>query len=80
MGTSDRHPLQPSAPHANPDQIATLAAALLDPSLEPIVEVVLHVDRTTAEPEYVARASDGSVRFTRSVDGPAWRYDVTTVD
>ena len=80
MDAVDHHPLQPGAPAADPDQVATLAAALLDPALEPIVELVLHVDRTMPTPQYVASAVDGSVRFTRSVDGPAWRYDVVAVD
>jgi hypothetical protein len=80
MDDADHLPLQPAAPAADPEQVATLAGALLDPALEPIVELVLHVDRTTDTPQYVAATTDGSVRFTRSVDGPAWRYDVVATE
>lgn len=68
----------PAAPLPDPARVATLTDALLDPALEPIVEMVLSVDRTGTEPVYVARAVDGEVRFTRSVEGHAWRYDVVS--
>ncbi len=76
MAVEEPVPTAPSAPLPDPAQVAALTDALLDPSLAPIVEVVLSVDRTGREPVYEARAIDGAVRFGRSVDGHGWRYDV----
>lgn len=73
-------PTHPSAPLPDPARVETLTEALLDAALEPIVEFVCSVDRTGAEPEYRVRAVDGEVRFTRTVDGYSWRYDVTGTD
>ncbi len=74
------HPLSPTSPEPDPAQVEALAGALLDPSLEPIVEMVLRVDRTGDEPVYEARTFDGAVRYTRAPDGAAWRYDVAAVE
>ena len=78
MAHEETVPTAPAAPLSDPAQVAALTEALLDPALDPIVEFVLSVDRTTPEPLYSARATDGEVRFTRSVDGHAWRYDVVS--
>jgi hypothetical protein len=48
---------------------------LTDRTLDPIVEMVL----TVRAGAYEAHAADGSVRFTRRIDGTGWRYDVFDV-
>lgn len=68
-------------PH-DPELIGRAVEALLDPALEPIVELVL-----TREPNgggtgpwlYEARAVDGAVRFTRSDEGRGWAFTLKEV-
>ncbi len=79
MTLTDPAPLALSSPVPDPEHVTALTDALMDPALEPIVEVVLGVDRTTAEPVYFARAVDGTVRFTRHGEGSGWRYEVASV-
>ncbi|MBI2168355.1 MAG: alkaline phosphatase family protein [Actinobacteria bacterium] len=62
-------------PH-DPDLIARTVAALLDPALEPIVEMVI----THSEGVYEARAVDGFVRFVRQTDGSGWSFEVKETD
>lgn len=73
-------PTAPSAPMPDPEQVAVLTDALLDTALEPIVEMVLSIDRTAVRPTYTARTVDGSVRFTRTAQGSSWRYDVAATE
>jgi hypothetical protein len=80
MTEPESGPLSPTSPLPDPGEVEALAGALLDPSLEPIVEMVLRVDRTAEEPVYEARTFDGSVRFTRAPEGAAWHYDVAAVE
>ena len=56
-------------PSIDPDAVARVVDALLDPALEPIVELVITADR--ANGTYEARAVDGRVRFHREADGRA---------
>src|SRR4029450_9844160 len=46
---------------ADPERVGRVADALLDPALEPIVDMVI----TTDDGGYDVRAVDGRVRFTR---------------
>jgi predicted AlkP superfamily pyrophosphatase or phosphodiesterase len=57
---------------ADPELVEQAVEVLLDPALEPIVELVL----TTHDGVYEARSVDGAVRFTREPEGHGWRYDV----
>jgi phosphonoacetate hydrolase len=50
--------------------------ALLDPSMEHIVEMVL---RRTGPDAYQAVAADGQVEFSRRNDGPGWAFEVDAV-
>jgi phosphonoacetate hydrolase len=67
---------------ADPERVGRVADALLDPALEPIVDMVI----TTDDGGYDVRAVDGRVRFTRDArrddggggDGP--RYVETLVE
>ncbi|MBI2708977.1 MAG: alkaline phosphatase family protein [Actinobacteria bacterium] len=52
------------------------AEALLDPALEPIVDLVVTADETG----YEARAVDGRVRFSREDDGHGWRFREVQVE
>ncbi len=60
----------PASLPPDPGLVEVAAEALLDPALEPIVEMVLTAD----EHGYEARAVDGRVRFTREDDGQGWRF------
>ncbi|HKA82796.1 MAG TPA: hypothetical protein VKD21_02985 [Acidimicrobiales bacterium] len=51
-------------------RVEAVLGALLDPALEPIVDMVLTRDGSG----YEARAPDGAVRFRREPDGARWRY------
>ncbi|MCB1005526.1 MAG: alkaline phosphatase family protein [Acidimicrobiales bacterium] len=55
-------------------------AALLDPALSPIVDMVFSVDGPAAAPEFEAASAEGVVRFTRHADGARWAFEVTGVD
>ena len=52
------------------ERVEAVLGALLDPALEPIVDMVLTRDGSG----YEARAPDGAVRFRREPDGARWRY------
>ncbi|MEZ5139060.1 MAG: hypothetical protein R2711_09950 [Acidimicrobiales bacterium] len=59
-----------------PEHVVALVTALLDPALEPIVDLVV-----TADGEgYEARAVDGRVRFRREADGHGWSFAETEVE
>jgi hypothetical protein len=58
----------------------TARAALLDPSLAAIVDMVFSVDGAPEAPVYEAASADGAVRFTRHADGQGWAFDVVAVD
>ncbi len=60
----------------DPDLVDTAVEALLDPVLEPIVEMVITADGDG----YEARAVDGRVRFRRQDDGYGWRFTETAVE
>lgn len=63
----------------DPELVARALDVLLDPALEPIVDVVFHqVD--DSDDTYEARALDGRVRFTRGAYGHGYRYDVVEVE
>jgi phosphonoacetate hydrolase len=66
----------PDTPPADPAHVDGLAAALLDPALEPIVELIVTADDTG----YEARAVDGRVRFERSPDGHGWSFTEIEVE
>lgn len=58
------------------ERVETVVEALLDPALEPIVDLVV-----SAYPDgYEARAVDGRVRFVREPEGAGWRYREVEVD
>ena len=61
-----------------PDQAAVVRVVdtLLDPVLEPIVDMVLTADGDG----YEARAIDGRVRFRRHADGDGWHFDEIEVE
>lgn len=50
-------------------------AALLDPALADIVDMVLARDGN----DYLAASAEGSIRFRRVPDGPAWRYEALEI-
>jgi len=51
--------------------VDTAEAALLDPAVEHLVEVVL---RSVGDHAYEAAAVDGRVRFRREPEGTGWRF------
>jgi len=65
------------AEHHQPDptSVATASAALLDPGLAPIVDMVITADTTG----YQVASSEGSVRFHRRAEGAGWRFEVDEV-
>jgi phosphonoacetate hydrolase len=60
----------------DPELVERAVAALLDPALEPIVDLVA----TTADGAYDVRAVDGRVRFRREADGASWRFVETAIE
>jgi arylsulfatase A-like enzyme len=60
----------PEALVGEPEAVDTVAAALLDPALEPIVDLVITAD----DQGYEARAVDGRVRFRREDQGTGWVF------
>lgn len=69
-------PRPPGYRPPDPDRVQRAAAALLDGTLEPIVDLVV----TTDDEGYDVRAVDGRVRFRREADGPGWRFVDTLVE
>jgi phosphonoacetate hydrolase len=72
-----------SSPSSGPDGASpadrrqAAVAVLLDPDLEPLVEMVL----TSPAPDvYEARSIDGAVRFSRRRTPGGWDFDVDTVE
>jgi hypothetical protein len=65
----------PEAPCGDPDHVDAVVTALLDPALEPIVDLVVTAD----ERGYEARAVDGRVRFERRDEGDGWGFTETEV-
>lgn len=79
MATSDQPRAAPRPPgHRAPDgaQVERVVDALLDPVLEPIVDLVA----TTTDEGYDVRAVDGRVRFRREPHGSGWRFVETHVE
>ena len=80
MSLTDRTAPRPAAYEApDPDRVRRVADALLDSSLEPIVDMVVTADGDA----YTARTVDGSVRFRREApegdgrgdgDHEGWRF------
>ncbi|CAN5212922.1 hypothetical protein BH20ACT3_BH20ACT3_03100 [soil metagenome] len=66
----------PEHPTGDPVEVATAVAALLDPSLEPIVDLVITAD----DEGYEARAVDGRVRFGRRDIGTGWSFTEELVE
>src|SRR3954454_8552364 len=64
------------APLADPQHVETVVEALLDPVLEPIVDLVITADADA----YEARAVDGSVRFVRADEGDGWSFREVAVE
>ncbi len=60
----------------DPDHVARIGDALLDPALEPIVDLIVTAD----ERGYEAAAVDGRVRFTRSDEGAGWAFTEVAVE
>lgn len=60
----------------DPAHVEAVVDALLDPALEPIVDLVLTAD----EGGYQARSVDGMVRFERADEGTGWRFDELVVE
>ncbi len=76
MSLIDPAPRPPSDAHAS--AVDRAEAALLDPAMAGIVDLVL---RATAEPDtYEAAAVDGRVRFRRRADGTGWAFDEVAVE
>lgn len=73
---ADRRPAAPP----EPELIETAVHALLDPALEPIVEMVITADPDTVGDTYKACAVDGSVTFRRHLDGHGWRFTEEAVE
>jgi phosphonoacetate hydrolase len=73
-------PRPPGYQPADPASVGQVVDALLDPALEPIVELVLTAD----DDAYEARAIDGRVRFRRHADGAGngtgWRFSEVEVE
>lgn len=59
----------------DPELVDGALRALLDPVLEPIVELVL----AGGDGTYEAHSVDGRVRFRREPEGDGWRFEVTEV-
>ena len=59
---------------------AETKAALLDPALSPIVDMVFSVDGPPEALVYEAASADGSVHFTREVDGDGWAFTLVDVE
>ncbi len=55
-------------------------AALLDPALAPIVDMVFSVGGPAESPVYEVASAEGSVHFTRHADDGAWAFEVLDVD
>lgn len=53
-----------------PEHVDAVVTALLDPALEPIVDLVVTAD----ERGYEARSVDGRVRFSRRDEGDGWAF------
>jgi hypothetical protein len=66
----------PASLPPDPALVEVAATALLDPVLEPIVDMIFTAD----ESGYEARAVDGMVRFTREDDGHGWRFTEEKVE
>ena len=66
----------PDSTPPDPALVEVAATALLDPVLEPIVEMVITAD----EAGYEARAVDGRVRFSRADDGTGWSFTEELVE
>jgi hypothetical protein len=66
----------PDALVGEPEAVDTVAAALLDPALEPIVDLVISAD----DQGYEARAVDGRVRFRREDQGTGWAFTEVEVE
>ncbi|MFN8018574.1 MAG: alkaline phosphatase family protein [Acidimicrobiales bacterium] len=66
----------PDAPVGEPEQVAALVEAALDPALEPIVDLVITADADG----YEAMAVDGRVRFTRTDEGAGWTFAEASVE
>lgn len=62
------------------DETVRARAALLDPELATIVDMVFSVDGPAGAPTYEAASADGSVRFSRVEDGAGWAFTVDDVD
>jgi hypothetical protein len=60
----------------DPDRVRRVVDTLLDPALEPIVELVV----STNDGAYDVHAVDGRVRFTRTPEGTGWRFTETEVE
>ena len=83
MSLTDRTAPRPAAYEApDPERVRRVADALLDRSLEPIVDMVVTADGDG----YKARAVDGRVRFRRGARATArdgdggWRFDEVEVE
>ncbi|HRW38424.1 MAG TPA: alkaline phosphatase family protein [Aquihabitans sp.] len=59
-----------------PEHVDALVTALLEPALEPIVDLVVTADGDG----YEARAVDGRVRFRREAEGCGWSFAETEVE
>ncbi|MCU1353711.1 MAG: type phosphodiesterase/nucleotide pyrophosphatase [Acidimicrobiales bacterium] len=66
----------PDTPCGDPANVDTLVKALLDPVLEPIVDLVVTAD----DGGYSARSVDGTVRFTRADEGTGWAFTEVAVE
>lgn len=66
----------PQHPVGEPEHVEALADALLDPALEPIVDLIVTADADG----YEARAVDGRVRFRREDDGAGWAFAEVEVE
>ncbi len=73
----DRSP--PPAPGSDEHRadVEVAEAALLDPAVAHIVDMVL---RSVGDGTYEAASAEGRSRFHREVDGPGWRYVVDHVE
>src|SRR6185312_2409471 len=61
------------------EAVARAEAALLDPAVGHLVEVVLRADPDDAN-RYEAASVDGRVRFRRTETGGGWTFDVEQVE
>ncbi|MFP3902129.1 MAG: alkaline phosphatase family protein [Acidimicrobiia bacterium] len=69
-------PQEPAPRATEPAKVDAVVTALLDPALEPIVDLVA----TAGDGGYEVRAVDGRVRFRREPDGDGWRFVETHVE